>query len=239
MRPLIGVPCHSNRRRLRHQSRFCALQRYCHALEVTGGAPILVPLLHDDEALVEICEKLDGLLLAGGGDIAPHRYGQVRSAHLVSVDPPRDRVELLLARHAVNRDLPTLGICRGLQMLNVALGGTLYQDISTQIPDALRHNFHPEYPPTYLGHDVVVERGTRLASIVGAGRLAVNSFHRQSVANVAPGLAVAASAPDGVIEALEAPDRRFLMAVQWHPEHLIDDQVRMRWLLEAFVKEAG
>jgi len=124
-------------------------------------------------------------------------------------------------------------------VLNVALGGALYQDIPTQIPHALRHDFRPQHPPNYLGHDAVVERGTRLADLVGAGRLAVNSFHHQAAARVAPGLAVAASASDGVIEALEAPDKCFVVAVQWHPEHLIEDDARMRRILEALVRVAS
>jgi len=238
MRPLIGVPCHTNRRHPRHLSRFCMLQTYCRALEAVGGAPVLIPLLHDD-ALADICRQLDGLFLAGGGDIAPRHFGQVRSARLVRVDPPRDQAELLLIHHAMNSDLPIFGICRGLQALNVALGGTLFQDIAAEIPHALRHNFHPDHPPTHLGHDVLVKDGTHLSSIVGSGRLAVNSFHHQSVAKVAPGLIVAARAPDGVVEALEAPEKRFVVAVQWHPEHLMFEDVRMKQLLGAFVKETA
>ena len=168
MRPLIGIPCHSNLRRPRHLSRFCVLQTYCRALQEVGAAPILVPLLSDDQAVIDICRRLDGLLLAGGGDIAPRHFGQVRTARLVGVDPPQDRVELLLTRYAVNNDQPVLGICRGVQVLNVALRGTLYQDIPTHVPHALRHDFRPEHPPEYLGHDVTVQSGTLLSSIVMA-----------------------------------------------------------------------
>ena len=239
MRPLIGIPCHSNLRRPGHLSRFCVLQTYCRALQATGAAPVLVPLLGDDEAMIDICRRLDGLFLAGGGDIAPRHYGQVRSARLVSVDPPQDRVELLLTRFAMNSDQPILGICRGIQVLNVAQGGTLYQDIPTDIQPALRHDFRPEHPPEYLGHDVTVQSGTLLSSIVGPGRLPVNSFHHQAVADVAPGLIAAAVAPDGVIEGLEAPEKRFVLAVQWHPEHLMEDDMRMRRILEAFVRAAA
>lgn len=115
MHPLIGIPCHSNHPRPRHLSRFCVLQTYCRALQATGAAPVLAPLLSDDEAVIDVCRRLDGLLLAGGGDIAPRHYGQVRSARLVSVDLPQDRVQLLLTRYAVNSNQPILGICRGLQ----------------------------------------------------------------------------------------------------------------------------
>ncbi len=238
MRPLIGIPCHSNRRRPKYLSRFCVRQTYCRVLRAVGGAPILIPLLEDDETLLDVCERLDGLLLAGGGDIKPQRFGQTRLAKLKSVDPPRDRVELLLVRRAVDDGLPVLAICRGLQVLNVALGGTLYQDISMQVPNALRHDFHPDHPRNYLGHDVLVRPGTRLADVVGVGRLAVNSFHHQSAKDVAPALAVAASAPDGVIEAVECQDRRFIVGVQWHPEDLVEDDPRMKRLFGAFVEEA-
>ncbi len=235
MRPLIGVPCQGNLRS--RYRRYCVGQSYCRALQVAGGAPVLLPLL-DDETLLAAYQRLDGLLLAGGGDIAPHHFGEVRQAKLSSVDPPRDRVELLLARQAVSDDLPLLAICRGHQVLNVALGGTLYQDIVTQTPQALRHNFHPEYPYNYLGHEVRIEPGTHLADILGAGRLGVNSFHHQSAKDVARGFRVTASAPDGVVEAIEARDKRFVIGVQWHPEELVADDPRMKHLFEAFVSEA-
>ena len=115
---------------------------------------------------------------------------------------------------------------------------TLYQDISVQIPHALRHDFHPEHSRNYLGHEVCTKPGTRLASILGGERFGVNSFHHQSIKGVAPGLQVTAYAPDGVIEAVEAQDSRFIIGVQWHPEDLIDDNSRMRQLFEAFVEEA-
>jgi len=147
-------------------------------------------------------------------------------------------VELLLARRAVSDDLPLLAICRGHQVLNVALGGTLYQDIVTQIPRALRHNFHPEYPYNHLGHEVRIEPGTHLSDILGAGRLGVNSFHHQSAKDVARDFRVTASAPDGVVEAIEARDKRYVIGVQWHPEELVADDPRMKHLFEAFVSEA-
>lgn len=236
MRPLIGVPC-GGKLRSKYR-RFCMGKSYCRALHVAGGAPVLLPLLDGDEALLDIYQRLDGLLLAGGGDIAPHHFGETRFARLRRVDPPRDRAELLLARQAVKDDLPVLAICRGIQVLNVASGGTLYQDISVQIPHALRHDFHPEHSRNYLGHEVCTQPGTRLAGILGGERFGVNSFHHQSIKGVAPGLQVTAYAPDGVIEAVEAQGNRFVIGVQWHPEDLIDDNPRMRQLFEAFSEEA-
>lgn len=235
MRPLIGIPCAGNVRSRTGYCRYVVGQIYCRALEIAGGAVVLVPLLENEQALFDIYQRLDGLLLAGGGDVAPHHFGQKRMARLSSVDTARDRVELLLTRRAFDDGLPLLAICRGVQMLNVALGGTLFQDIPAQIPGALRHNFHPDHPRNYLGHEVEIERGTRLADILGSLRVGVNSFHHQSVQAVAPVLRVSALAPDGVIEALESPERRFVLGVQWHPEELVWDDGRMRRLFEAFV----
>jgi putative glutamine amidotransferase len=238
MRPLIGIPCAGNVRSHTNYSRFAVGQSYCRALELAGGAPILIPLLEDEEALQAIYGRLDGLLLAGGGDVEPHHFGQKRLAKLGNVDRPRDRVELLLIRRACEDDLPMLAICRGVQMLAVALGGTLVQDIQAQIPGALRHNFHPGHPRNYLGHEVVVQRGTRLADLLGAERTGVNSFHHQSVQDVPPILRVSAHAPDGVVEAVEAPTKRFMLGVQWHPEELVGDDPRMTRLFTALVETA-
>ncbi|UCC77700.1 MAG: gamma-glutamyl-gamma-aminobutyrate hydrolase family protein [Anaerolineales bacterium] len=236
MRPLIGIPCQSDvRSRYR---RFSVGQSYCRAVQVAGGTPVMLPLL-DDETVLAIYGRLDGLLLAGGGDIAPRYFGEIRSLGLKRVDLPRDRVELLLTRRAVEDGLPLLAICRGIQVLNVALGGTLYQDIGRQLSQALRHDFAPEYPRNYLGHEIGVNHGTRLVEILRADRLSVNSFHHQSLKHVAPGLLVAATAPDGMIEAVEMPQQPFVLGVQWHPEELIEDDLGMRGLFQVFVEEAA
>jgi putative glutamine amidotransferase len=218
--------------------RFSAGQSYCRAVQVAGGTPVLLPLL-DDETVLDIYERLDGLLLVGGGDIAPRHFGEARSPGLKRVDLPRDRVELLLTRRAVEDGLPLLAICRGIQVLNVALGGTLFQDIGRQISQALRHDFAPGFPRNHLGHEVGVNPGTRLVEILRANRLGVNSFHHQSLKHVAPGLLVAAMAPDGVIEAVEMPQPRFVIGVQWHPEELMEDDLGMRGLFQVFVEEAA
>jgi putative glutamine amidotransferase len=214
-------------------------QTYCYAVQRAGGAPVLIPLLDDETALLDVYQHLDGLLLSGGGDVAPRHFGQPRRARLIDLDTARDRAELRLTHWAVQDGLPFLGICRGLQMLNVALGGTLYQDIDMQIPGAQRHRFVPGFARNYLGHEVLVKEDTRLANILGGGRLPVNSFHHQAVRDVASTLRVVASAPDGVIEALECLAHRFVLGVQWHPEDLIADDARMLRLFEALVTAAA
>lgn len=238
MRPLIGIPCAGNVRSHRNYRRFAIGQSYCHAVELSGGAPILIPLLEDEETQQAVYHRLDGLLLAGGGDIDPRLFGQERRAKLVSVDRLRDQVELLLSRRAFEDDLPVLAICRGVQMLVLALGGTLFQDIPSQVPGALRHDFHPDHPRNYLGHEIAVERGTQLANLLGVERIRVNSFHHQSVQDVPPVLQVIARAPDGVVEAVEATAKRFILGVQWHPEELVEDDPRMTRLFTAFVDAA-
>jgi putative glutamine amidotransferase len=236
MRPLIGIPCQGNLRS--KYPRFCAGKPYCHALHVAGGAPVLLPLHNEHAALLEMVARLDGLLLSGGGDVAPQLFGEKRLAPLRSVDLPRDEMELWLVRQAVQRNLPTLAICRGIQILNVALGGTLYQDIKSQLPGALRHDFHGDYPRTYKGHALHVKTGNRLGHILGCDALEVNSFHHQCLKEVASALQVTAQAPDGVIEGVELPGSHFVIGVQWHPEELIDVDPRMRGLFEAFVEAA-
>jgi putative glutamine amidotransferase len=203
-----------------------------------GGAAILLPLVGDRFSLLEVLARLDGLLLAGGGDIRPHHFGQTAQVKLRSVDPPRDEAELFLVRQALDGDLPILAICRGMQLLNVALGGTLCQDIGEQMPEAMKHDFYAEYPRWKHAHAVSVYPGSRLAGIVDAPRLLVNSFHHQCVKDIARGLLVTAAAPDGVVEAVELPERDFVIGVQWHPEELIDRDPRMKRLMEAFVAAA-
>jgi len=236
MRPLIAIPCQGNLRS--RYPRFCAGKRYCYALHLAGAAPVLLPLHSDHSALLEMMSRLDGLLLSGGGDVAPHRFGETQAVPLRSVDPPRDEMELWLVRQAVECDLPLLAICRGIQVLNVALGGTLYQDIKIQLPEALRHDLSGDYPRTHRGHALQVAPESRLGRILGCNTLDVNSFHHQCLKQVAPGMQVTARAPDGVIEGVELADGRFMIGVQWHPEDLIDTDFRMRNLFEAFVEAA-
>jgi len=173
------------------------------------------------EAAVSSCA---GLLLPGGADVDPGRYGEARHPSVTDVDVARDEYEIALVRAALAADLPVLAICRGLQVMNVAAGGSLIQDIPSQVGPAVPHQI--SQPKDAIAHDVGVVAGSRLEELMGAavvgGRLRVNSRHHQAVARVAPGFAVTSLAPDGVIEALEKPDARFCVGVQWHPENFVD-----------------
>jgi putative glutamine amidotransferase len=212
---------------------------YCQAILAAGGIPLLLPFLEDERPLRRLYETLDGLLLCGGGDVAPIHYGAGDGGRLVMVEPQRDGVELVLTRWALGDGRPILGICRGAQVLNVAAGGTLIQDIPLEVPGALLHRTK-EYP----AHEVTVERGSLLAQALadgqGTGDLAhvlVNSRHHQAVQRVAPGFVVSATAPDGVIEAIERrpDDRSFVLGVQWHPENLVLADAAMARLFRHFV----
>lgn len=223
-RPIIGIPTHSRYVAMAGlPPAFIMGQLYTQALARAGAAAILLPLYDDPELLRTLYDEVDGLFLAGGSDVDPALYNEAAHAKLGELDQDRDRVELQLIEWALADQLPILAICRGLQILNVARGGSLHQDIATDLPYAIEHNYWQEQPRDYLAHDVEVMPGTRLASILGTHHTRVNSLHHQSVNALAPGLRVAAVAPDGVIEALEGNDERFLVAVQWHPEALVTD----------------
>ncbi|MBK8047482.1 MAG: gamma-glutamyl-gamma-aminobutyrate hydrolase family protein [Anaerolineales bacterium] len=179
----------------------------------------MIPPGLDDAALYAQFTALDGVLLSGGGDINPVCYGTAAISAVAGVDPERDHTELALAQWALEANKPLFGICRGLQLLNVACGGVLYQDMS-EMADSIRHTYYPGYPNDFLAHPVVVARESRLEAIVGKSAFEVNSLHHQACQTVAPGLTPTAWAPDGTVEALELAGYPFALAVQWHPEAL-------------------
>ena len=239
MRPIIGITCGQDTSKT-GSKRCYQNQSYVDSVTLAGGVPLLIPLTPDVEALRALFEAIDGLLLTGGGDVEPRRYDQPPHPKLGPTDALRDQVELALAQWAFSNDRPTLGICRGIQALNVALGGSLFQDIASQIEGALVHPHQVGNPRSYLAHTVRITHGTLLAELLptGGGELAVNSMHHQAVQRLASGFSISALAPDGVIEAIEHPGRRFMLGVQWHPEELIHVRREMRELFEGFVGSA-
>jgi len=209
-------------------------ETYVRAVRDGGGLPVLIPAGPDD-VLRETFERLDGLLLPGGGDIEPARFGEAPHPDLRGRELQRDDLELALCRWALAEGKPVLGICRGIQVMNVAAGGTLYQDIPSQYATTIRHASDPSLRRGYIAHDVVIEPGSRLAALVGGEPLPVNSWHHQAVKDVGRTLVVSARAADGIIEGLEIPAHRFAVSVQFHPEDLYEAHERIRRLFAGFV----
>jgi putative glutamine amidotransferase len=195
---------------------FFLRQDYVRSVEQAGGLPVVLAPGRPEDA-PGLLDRVDALLLTGGSDVDPVLYGEGRHAAVVRVIRERDDFEIALTREALDRDIPTLAICRGQQVLNVARGGTLVQDIPSQVVGAVDHD--PEVERWEPAHDVRILPGTRLREILGKARVTVNSFHHQAVRDPGRGLTISALAePDQVIEGIEAPDRRFVVGVQWHPE---------------------
>ncbi len=205
------------------------------ALEIAGGTPLLIPITDRESTLRTLYGRLDGLMLAGGVDIAPNYFGEEAHPQLGKVDAQRDWVELTMTPWALADGMPVLGICRGIQTLSVTAGGSLWQDIEAQVPDALEHRYFPDYPFDRLSHTVQLEAGSRLAEILGREEFEVNSLHHQAVKEAGDGLRVTARAPDGMIEALEGNGPAWVVGVQWHPEWLLEKDPSMKQLFEAFV----
>jgi putative glutamine amidotransferase len=216
------------------------LEDYRQAILHVGGE---VRIVDASMAVNAALEGVDGLLLTGGEDVAPARYGETPHETVVDVEPARDEFEIGIARAARERQLPIFAICRGIQLLNVAFGGTLVQDIPSEVPGALQHSLKvPPNEPYTLAHEVWVEQDTVLSRLLGerltdAEVCDVNSRHHQAVKDVAQGFKVVATAPDGVIEAIEDPAARFCLGVQWHPENFWRTG-EFRPLFEGFIDAA-
>jgi len=235
--PLIGIPCGTDKSlRPKHPQVFTVPLAYLEAIQGAGGTPLQIPLGLSPAALEELAARLDGLLLAGGADIAPGLYGAQRRPETKAADDKRDATELTLIHWALAHDQPLLATCRGAQMLNVAAGGTLYQDIRSECPFCLEHDrYYPEHPLDEQVQAVEVVAGSRLADILGERQLQVNTRHHQALRELGAGLVVSGRAPDGIVEAIELPGRRFVVGVQWHPENLVAAQASMGRLFRALV----
>lgn len=231
-RPLIGISAHFK------EGSSCIADDYVRSVLLAGGVPLLIPVHADAAALEEVVARIDGLLLSGGGDINPLHAGEEPIPALGEVDDARDRYDLLLTRLAANRQVPVFGICRGLQLINLAFGGKNFQDIPAQLPgNPLQHR--QLSPAGHASHTVTVDERSCLFRVLGRRAVPVNSYHHQAVREVAPGFTVAATAPDGVIEAIEAMPCYRVFGVQWHPERMIPlrDETMER-LFRYFIDEA-
>jgi putative glutamine amidotransferase len=234
-RPLILIPCGT----VAHEDGvpvYGANQEYVRAVQQAGGSPLLLPP-GAPEAALALLQRAGGLLLTGGADIDPARYGAEPSSKLGRTDTERDDLEARLIEGAAEGQRPVFGICRGQQIINVALGGTLYQDLQSEHPSEVAHNAELPSGAPKLMHSIAIERASRLASILSHQNVEVNSFHHQAVRDLAPGLRATAFSSDGLVEALESPDGRIL-AVQCHPEEL----THLDWakaLFAAFVAQSA
>ena len=234
-RPMIGITTRNGKDADGHPT--VVLQHsYVNAVTGAGGVAIPVPCNLPLEILLDLYSRLDGILFSGGGDISLEYFDGSPHPRIGGVDPMRDSTELALMRGAVEQGKPLLGICRGAQMMNVALGGTLYTHILDQLPDAIQHDWHDQ-PRQTLAHQVNVDESSRVAEIFGETLLHVNSLHHQGLKDIASSLRVTAHAPDGLVEAVELPDHPYALAVQWHPEWLTD-QPSMQRLFKSFVDAA-
>jgi putative glutamine amidotransferase len=239
-RPLIGVPTGREK-----SARFFGLplyimnQTYVRTLENLGALPVMIPLQMSEATLRGIFERLDGFFLPGGEDIDPSNYGAERHPQLGASDQERDRTELLMTRWALEVGMPVLGVCRGVQVINVVCGGTLYQDLHSQRPDLEKHDY---FPPTYeryrVTHQIAVEPDSRLARALGTIH-EVNSMHHQGIEQLGGELRVVARAEDGLPEAVELPLLPFVVGVQWHPEELAKTDQHSSSLFYDFVCAAA
>jgi putative glutamine amidotransferase len=231
-RPRIGISLDIDETLARYELK----RTYVEAVLGAGGLPILIPFVAPAEADAYLA-LLDGLVLSGGGfDVPPTLYGEQPRSACGPLVPERTDTELRLLRGALASGLPVLGVCGGMQLLDVALGGSLHQDLPA---DAGIHGHQQPAPKDVPSHDVEVVAGTRLAALVGAGRLRVNSTHHQAVKAVAPGLVVSARAPDGVVEGIELPDHPFALGIQWHPESALRHEPRPAALYRGLVVAAA
>ena len=239
MRPVIGITCSLTASGIGDSiytlERNIIARDYSRAIEYAGGTPLLIPHVGDIECINQYLGVLDGLVLSGGGDIDPLLFGQEPHQNLGSVDRVRDEMELQLTQQALDQDLPILAICRGIQMLNVAAGGTIYQDIAAEMPQpTLRHS--QSGAGWYASHTIDIISESRLFQIFDSPTARVNSFHHQAVREIGEGFIATAKAKDNVIEAIESPTRRFALGVQYHPEMMWEHHPEVLNLFTAFLK---
>ncbi|MCG3778188.1 MAG: Gamma-glutamyl-gamma-aminobutyrate hydrolase PuuD [Nitrospira sp.] len=241
MKPIIGITPDFNAGDRKEwggcEPTYFLRARYIRAIEELGGIPLVLPLVADRAARRRLLQQLDGLLLTGSGpDLPPSLYGERQRYPFRIVSDRRASFELDLVHLAERADIPLLGICGGMQAMNVACGGTLFQDIASQVTKPLQHRQRTY--ATNLSHSVTVAPGSLLRRIVRSVSMQVNSSHHQSVKAVASSLIASAVAPDGIVEAIESPVRRFFLGIQWHPEFLFEQHPLHRRLFKAFLREA-
>lgn len=231
MKPIIGVTAPLS------EGKITLTQDVINSILLAGGIPYILPYTKDFAVIDEIITHIDGLFLSGGVDIDPTLFGEEPIPQLGEIMPERDELETALIQRALNINMPILAICRGIQMLNVAAGGNMYQDIYSQKSDLLQHS--QRAPRTHLSHFVQTMEGTMLRTISGPKAFKVNSFHHQAVKEPAPGFVVSAISSDGIIEGIESRQHDFVVGVQWHPENLSALDEISKNIFRAFIMRAG
>jgi putative glutamine amidotransferase len=241
MRPLIGITCSrevGGAWGLYSRGHFMdyTYDDYSRAIHSCGGAPILIPVAQNRDSLGTVLDRSDGLLLSGGPDINPKFYREEPISGLGEIDEALDRMELEATKMAFDRDVPIFAVCRGIQVLNVALGGTLYQDIANQVRESINHTQRAD--KSINTHSIKIERKTLLYDLFKTGKIWVNGKHHQAIKDLAPGLNISARASDGIIEAVEITENKFTLGVQWHPEGSWEVDPYSKRLFRAFVQAA-
>lgn len=239
--PIIGITTRKAPVKPSNLPSVMAQQSYVNSILKAGGLPVLIPSGIKENGWDELVNRFDGILFTGGGDIALEYFHGEPHPAVYGIDPERDALELGICHKVIEKGKPFLGICRGLQVVNVALGGTLFTHIPDQLGNALVHDFPGEdslEARTTLLHEVNLKAGSRLSNIMGVTNLKVNSLHHQGIKDVAPGLRAVGYSPDGLVEAVELSGHLFGIAVQWHPEWLTNF-TPIQKLFESFINAAG
>lgn len=241
--PLIGITADSmqtpgGKSKTAREHLFVLPHRYCRAVQSAGGIAVMIPHGASSRQLRDLLQRIDGLLVSGGNfDIHPRLYREKPRKQLGEIKPERTRAELDAIDLALRRDLPVLGICGGAQAINVALGGSLYQDIAAQVPHALEHQ---QSARKHLGgHIIEIRRGTLLHHVFGRRILEVNTSHHQAIRELGRGLTINATAPDGVVEGIESARHSFVLGVQWHPEALTTRPALHGRIFRSFIGACG
>lgn len=229
MKPVIGIfPSYCD-----ETKRIYLNNQYLEEIIRSGGIPYIIPMSSDQKTVYDIIKNIDGLILSGGSDIDPKYYGQSNSGKSVGISEFMDECEAVLVRLAVEDDLPILGICRGMQALNIFCGGSMMQDIPSEKGFAVCHRLEK---PEVAYHSITVEKESPLSDTIGFGTHTVNSYHHQAVKNIAPEFSVAATAEDGIVEAIYHKNKKFILGIQWHPERNHDKVSANKKILDNFIK---
>lgn len=233
LRPTIGISCDYDKEKQNSNIH----RGYYEAVVEAGGLPILIPNIAVNHTRA-ILAVLDGIIFTGGPDVEPAYFKEPAIPGLGYINPIRDELEISLCRQAMEEDIPILAICRGIQLLNIAMGGTIYQDLASQWSQDFLLKHSQSAPDWYGSHQVNLLKGSKLAKMLGASRLWVNSFHHQAIKDLAPGFKITARSDDGVVEGIESTSHNFAVGIQWHPEKMWERDGRMLGLFKGLVSAA-